>query len=699
MNGVHAVQEILNDAKIGGFDQVIPLINPDVGTARRRIGEVFGSLAKDDLALFYFTGHGIKDMTGDFYLTTAETQLFADGRLNAGTALEAAFIKQEIGRSYAQRKVIILDCCFGAAFAEGFLTMDDGTMDVRAQLGGEGWVVLTAATSRNYALEQAGEPLSVYTRYLVEGLKTGTAAPENQDYISVGNLHDYVRAKVKTAAPTMEPSIFNGRQGDEIFIAKATAGDPELRYRKEVEARIRQGNLPPGARANLNVWRTKLGIAPDRANALEAEVLKPYQERQNHLNTYQTTLRDEIDYAFPLDSAAARDLRDLQKLLNLRDDDLRPVIATTLQSAQPGVAIDPITQFLLSDHPPVGWALPTTSPQSEPVAERPPDVPSASSQEVNIEDLLRDLDLLDLGPPPTPIPQRPPPSPTQPTNPTFEFETIIVTIEKTGFFGQGASKLITRTHKGQAEYRREDLGNGITLDLVKIPGGRFQMGAPPGEEGRSDDEGPQHSVTVAEFWLGKYAVTQAQYQAVMGTNPSRFSENGANRPVEQVSWQDAVAFCKKLSQQTGRTYRLPSEAEWEYACRAGTTTPFHFGPTITTDLANYDGNSTYGNGPKGVYREQTTEVGSFPPNAFGLYDIHGNVFEWCADHWHDNYDGAPTDGTTWLSSDESARRLLRGGAWGKPPQGCRSAYRNNYSPDSRNLNIGFRVVGLPARAL
>ena len=158
------------------------------------------------------------------------------------------------------------------------------------------------------------------------------------------------------------------------------------------------------------------------------------------------------------------------------------------------------------------------------------------------------------------------------------------------------------------------------------------MGALAGKEGRSGAEGPQHSVTVPEFWLGKYAVTQAQYQAVMGANLSRFTENGANRPVEKVSWQEAVAFCEKLSQQTGRTYRLPSEAEWEYACRAGTTTPFHFGATMTTDLANYNGNYTYGDGPKGMYLERTTEVGSFPPNAFGLYDMHGNVWEWCADH-------------------------------------------------------------------
>ena len=309
-------------------------------------------------------------------------------------------------------------------------------------------------------------------------------------------------------------------------------------------------------------------------------------------------------------------------------------------------------------------------------------------------------------PPTTPQPQ---PS-AQAAHPTFEFETITITgIEKTGFFGQGAPNVITRAQKGQAEYHREDLGNGITLDLVKIPGGRFQMGALAGKEGRSGAEGPQHSVTVPEFWLGKYAVTQAQYQAVMGANLSRFTENGANRPVEQVSWQEAVAFCEKLSQQTGRTYRLPSEAEWEYACRAGTTTPFYFGPTMTTDLANYQGTDweyegttypgNYGQGPHGVFRETTTEVGSFPPNAFGLYDMHGNVLEWCADHWHDNYDGAPTNGTAWLSSDESARRLLRGGSWYYYPRLCRSANRISRPPAGRSYSVGFRVVCAAARAL
>ncbi len=159
--------------------------------------------------------------------------------------------------------------------------------------------------------------------------------------------------------------------------------------------------------------------------------------------------------------------------------------------------------------------------------------------------------------------------------------------------------------------------------MVAIPGGSFLMGSPCDEKGRRDNEEPQHEVNVPSFYLGKYAVTQAQWQAIMGNNPAKFE--GENRPVEAVSWLEAVEFCQKLSEKLGEEYRLPSEAEWEYACRAGTTTPFHFGATITTELANYSGNSTYGSESEGQYRKETTEVGSFPPNAFGLYDMHGNV--------------------------------------------------------------------------
>ena len=237
------------------------------------------------------------------------------------------------------------------------------------------------------------------------------------------------------------------------------------------------------------------------------------------------------------------------------------------------------------------------------------------------------------------------------------------------------------------------------IELVRIPAGTFLMGFPDDEKTRSyEGSKPQHLVTVPEFFLGKYPVTQSQWRAVatglpkiehdLDPDPSRFK--GDTHPVERVNWYEAAEFCQRLSQATGRDYRLPSEAEWEYACRVGTTTPFSFGELITTDVANYDGNSTYGQSPKGDYRKQTTPAGSFPANGFGLYDMHGNVREWCFDLWHDNYEGAPTDGSAWVTGKEQ-NRLLRGGSWYDFPWTCRSAGRVGDTPDVRDYGIGFRV--------
>ena len=232
-----------------------------------------------------------------------------------------------------------------------------------------------------------------------------------------------------------------------------------------------------------------------------------------------------------------------------------------------------------------------------------------------------------------------------------EFTFEIITVDKNG---KQSSK-----QSGKGYQKDEDLGDGIKLEMVHIPPGSFMMGSPSGEG--NDNERPQHQVTFTQpFYIGKYPITQEQWQAVMGNNPSNFK--GAKRPVENVSWNDAVSFCQKLWEKTGKTYRLPSEAQWEYACRADTTTPFHFGPTITPDLVNYDGNVPYGWAPKGLYRQETTPVGSFPPNAFGLYDMHGNVWEWCADPWHGNYNGAPSDGSSWGTGGDN-NRVQRGGSW------------------------------------
>ncbi len=258
----------------------------------------------------------------------------------------------------------------------------------------------------------------------------------------------------------------------------------------------------------------------------------------------------------------------------------------------------------------------------------------------------------------------------------------------------------TSRKRRQAEFFTEKLGGAI-LEMVAIPGGTFQMGSPDTERDRSFDESPQHSRTIAPFYLGKFPVTQAQWKAVAALpqvsrelNPEPSNFKGDNLPVEQISWHDAAEFCARLSKKTGRTYRLPSEAEWEYACRAGTTSPFHSGEIITTDLANYDGGASYGVGIQGVSRQETTPVGSFPANAFGLHDMHGNVWEWCADHWHDYYKDAPSDGRAWLDSNVSGNhaRLLRGGSWSHSIEDCRSANRLKNEPELGSNNIGFRVA-------
>ncbi len=225
--------------------------------------------------------------------------------------------------------------------------------------------------------------------------------------------------------------------------------------------------------------------------------------------------------------------------------------------------------------------------------------------------------------------------------------------------------------------------------MVSLPAGEFLMGSPDSDPDAYQNEKPQHQVKLNSFAIGKYPVTQAQYQAVMGKNPSRFKNNPQN-PVEQVSWNDAQAFCKKLSQITGKTYRLPTEAEWEYACRAGTTSRFSFCDDANQlgDYAWYDGSS----------QKTTHPVGQKKPNAWGLYDMSGNVLEWCEDNWHNTNENAPRDGSAWLIKDNDYY-IVRGGSWFSNPDNCRSAYRDLNSRRDSSLNNGFRVVCGAGRTL
>jgi formylglycine-generating enzyme required for sulfatase activity len=279
------------------------------------------------------------------------------------------------------------------------------------------------------------------------------------------------------------------------------------------------------------------------------------------------------------------------------------------------------------------------------------------------------------------------------------------------FPGQMQGLILTK-QRGQAQGYIEKLGDSLPLEMMQIPGGMFTMGAPESEEGSPDQERPTHQVTVQLFFMGRYPVTQAQWRFIaelpqvgraLDPNPSDFK--GDKRPVEQVSSIDAIEFCERLSQFTGRSYRLPSEAEWEYACRAGTTTPFHFGETIDSRVANYAaqgnlmGSGQYGRGQLGEDRQQTIDVGNLnAPNAFGLHDMHGNVTQWCMDNWHITYEGAPNDGSAWLqiNPENHHSRVRRGGSWKANARGCRSAFRSPAGVTFKSNHLGFRVVVSPA---
>ena len=496
--------------------------------------------------------------------------------------------------------------------------------------------------------------------------------------------------------------------------------------------------LDPIEQFQLAILAKELGISESQANSiLQTELDKIEQAKKD----YQTILRKTIEQGYyPFNSKIELGLKDIQKKLKLIDSEVEEISRPILEEARPRIQTTHLTQKeaiqetetnLPSSQTTTNHELwltpsPTQFRREQSSTDRTPSAPRQTNTTIGGITRQRFLQWAGGGvgglvaalvasqifkQDPKTAPKLVTPSestdrltaisvdipkyiaPTEGGNRfaglplwTVKFETLMVNVK-----GEVASR-----HTHQAKFFKEDLGNGIILEMVSIPAGEFLMGSPSHEKDRENDESPQHKVSVPAFFMGKFTVTQAQYQAVIKSNPSRFY--GDLRPVEQVSWHDANKFCQKLSDKTGRNYRLPSEAEWEYACRAKTTTPFHFGGTLITSLANYRGDYTYQSEPKGEKRERTTKVGSFPANAFGLFDMHGNVWEWCLDNWHNNYEDAPSDGSAWLIENDSSR-LLRGGSWNYSINGCRSADRAKNRADWDNDGVGFRVVCSSTRSL
>ncbi|WP_434685206.1 caspase, EACC1-associated type [Pseudanabaena minima] len=720
---VAAMQRVLQDSELGAFDEVKTLIDPDLEKMQTAIDLLFQSCQKGDLGLLYFSGHGITDDSDRLYLATRRTSKDTF----RSTAVSASFI-QGIMRdhSYQRQHVLILDCCYSGAFAEGWLAKS-ADINLKPQLEVEGSVVLTSSTSTQKSYEDKEGELSLYTNYIVQGIESGAAESDGDGMISADELHEYAKRHVQSAKPAMKPEIYGIRQGIKICLAKARV-DAKLEYRRLVERYAENGEISFVGQDILEVQRERWGLSDGVAIAIENEVLEPVRQRFKNLERYHRTLEKAVKYQFPLSKNVSDELKDLQEVLGLRDEDVTPILErvitpyatnkaqrqsvikglvavsklkaaqeikkqsesnikkkSVVQIEQPKKELSDPSEFLfrlsrrefittiagLSGISVVAFAATRGKPSTPETAIT--QSPSASTSPIAS---------------PTIIKESPTTLPTSTTSQTSSPSSIDTPKSST----PSPSPIDTPklSSPSQPQDFTVDLGKNVNLDMVYIPGGKFTMGSPPEEKGNEDERPQIKDVNVSAFYMGKYEVTQAQWQAIMETNPSSFKNNPQN-PVETVTWDDAQEFCKKISQKTGQEFRLPSEAEWEYACRAGTTTAYSFGDSdsLLGKYAVYERNSSSKPNPVGQNRE---------PNPWGLYDMHGNVWEWCQDRY-EKYGGESDlirrtgKPVTTTNNNKFRLRVLRGGSWSNSARDCRSASRFSHDAHLSWFNpIGFRVV-------
>ncbi|MGK7895931.1 MAG: caspase family protein [Xenococcus sp. (in: cyanobacteria)] len=323
---IEAMQRVLQDTEMGGFDEVKTLANPDPHTMQLEIETIFTERrTKNDLVLLFFSGHGIKDDSGRLYFATSETRKNIKGDLIRSTAVPASFVHDIMNNSPAKRQVIILDCCFSGAFAP-YLLDKNGSPDLKTQLGAKGRAVLASSSSTQYSFEQQNSDLSLYTRYLVDGIKTGEADQNSDGYISILELHEYATSKVQETAPNITPKIIVLKdKGFEIVLAKTRVTNPKLKYRKTAARYAKAGKIRPVGRAILDTLRQKLELTVEEAKKIETEVLLPYKERLANLQRYRETLILETEHEYPLSEFTCEELNTLQQMLGLRDEDVLPI--------------------------------------------------------------------------------------------------------------------------------------------------------------------------------------------------------------------------------------------------------------------------------------------------------------------------------------------------------------------------------------
>ncbi|MCG8368383.1 MAG: GUN4 domain-containing protein [Pseudanabaenales cyanobacterium] len=324
---VAAMQIALQDHSTEGFDQIQVLLDPDVQTMRVKIESLFSDRSKEDLMVLFFSGHGIKDDWGKLYFASQDTRKSTSGELIRATAVSASFVQELMSQSRCKRQVVILDCCFSGAFALGMEAKDSGIVDIETQLGGEGRAVLTSSTSTQYSFEEQSADLSIYTRYLVEGLETGAADLDHDGWIEVEELHDYAKSKVQATAPAMKPEIYAVKEGFKIRLVRARIGDPKLLYRQEAERYADRGEISGVSRIILNTLREQLALSAEKATQIEEELLRPYRERLENLQRYREAVLTAVKLGYPFSEQTRNDLNHFQDILGLRDEDIAQIAA------------------------------------------------------------------------------------------------------------------------------------------------------------------------------------------------------------------------------------------------------------------------------------------------------------------------------------------------------------------------------------
>ncbi|MFN9623309.1 MAG: caspase, EACC1-associated type, partial [Cyanobacteriota bacterium] len=532
---VEALREVLQDPELGGIppEQVRVLIDPERTGMEIEIESFYANKEPDDLLLLYFSGHGFRD-EGDRQLllsTRQSTRVSKNGqsRVQRATTLPASLVRRHMEESFSQRQVVILDCCFSGFFAEGMKAKDAGTLEIEAMLGGKGRAVLTSSDAIETSRAPAeGEGLSLYTRFLVEGIQTGAADRLGRGYLEAEDLHHYAKARVLEVAPTMTPQFIRTEKGDRIRVCQVRR-DPTVRYRQKVQelAEKRQGKIIRAGRAMLQALKTELGLNDETAKRIESEVLQPFRDYQTKLTSYREALQEhltDLPAGEGLTEQDREEFQELSKQLKLRPSDVASI------------------HLEMEIEIPVGEAL---------IMEAGGGSEPARIQDTPAENVAKE----------------------HPQNSGNGSPRLLTFTSQQGTVVREGAQWRLQKEPLTVVGHEETLAEGISLRMIQIPEGNFQMGSPETEAERSEDEGPQHRVELKSFYLGQTPVTQAQWQVVaswprqereLDPNPSRFK--GPNRPVEQVSWEEAMEFCRRLSGRGALRYTLPSEAQWEYAC-------------------------------------------------------------------------------------------------------------------------------------